>query len=87
MLPFPELKPDPSFGIQTNDRTNPKILNSLQRTFPEVFDPCRRNREAKHSVVASVETSTEKPVFARTRCPSPEKFRSLRDELKDQGFL
>ena len=90
MLPFSELGPDPSFGIQTNDKTNPKILNSLQKTFPEVFDPCRRNREAKHLVVASVQTSTEEPVFARTHRLSPKKFRALRDELKrlcDQGIL
>ena len=40
--------------------------------------------------MASVQTSTEEPVFARTRCRSPEKFRALRDELKrlcDQGIL
>ena len=88
--PSSELEPDPSFEIQTNDKTNPKLLNSLQKTFPEVFDPCRRNRGAKHSVVASVQTSTEELVFARTRRLSPEKFRALRDELKrlcDQGIL
>ena len=88
--PSSELEPDPSFWIQTNNKTNPKILNSLQRTFPEVFDPCNRNREAKHLVVASVETFTEDPVFARTHRLSPKKFRALRDELKrlcDQGIL
>ena len=67
MFPSSELEPDPSSRIQTNFKTNPKILNSLQKIFSEVFDPCRRNREAKHSVVASVETSTEEPVFIRTR--------------------
>ena len=88
--PSSELEPDPSFGIQTNDKTSPKILDSLQKTFPEVFVPCRRNREAKHSVVASVQTSTEEPVFYRTLRLSPEKFRALRDKLRhlcDQGIL
>ena len=66
-----------SFRIQTKDKTKPKILNSLQKTFPEVFDPCRRNRKAKHSVMALVETPTEEPVFARTRGLSPEKFRAM----------
>ena len=78
----PKLEPFSSFGIQTNDKTNPKILNLLQKTFSKVFGACRRNKEAKHSVVASVETSTEELVFARTRRLSPEKFKDLRDELK-----
>ena len=80
-FPSSELEPDPSFEIHTIDKTNPKKLNSLQKSFPEVFGTCRRNREAKHSVVASVEISTEKPVFVRTRRFSPEKFRAVRDEL------
>ena len=70
------------FGIQTNNKTNPKILNLLQKTFSEVFGACRRNKEAKHSVVASVETSTEELVFARVRRFSPGKFKDLRGELK-----
>ena len=75
MLLPPELEPDTSFGIQTNDKTNPKILNSLQKTFLEVFDPCYRDREAKHSVMASVETSTEELVFARLVVPAPKSLR------------
>ena len=62
--PSTDLEPDPSFGIQTNNKTNLKILNSPQKTFPEVFDPCGRNRETKHAIVVSVQTSTEEPVFA-----------------------
>ena len=84
------LEPNPSFGIQTNDKTNSEISNSLQKTFPEVFDPCRRNREGKHSAVVSIEKSFEEPVFARTRRLSPEKFIALRNELKlicDQDIL
>ena len=75
-----DLEPDSSCGIQTNDKTNPKILNMLPKSFPEVFDPCHHNREAKHSVVVSVETSTEELIIVRTRRLRPEKFRGTRDK-------
>ena len=53
----------------------------LPKSLPEVFDPCRHNREAKHLVVVLVETSTGELIIVRTRRLIPEKFRGTPDEL------
>ena len=66
------------------------ILNGLKVTFPKVFDPTLRKRYADHSVVASVETTTEEPISCKARRLSPDKFWALQDELKrlcKQGVL
>ena len=55
-----------------------------------MFDPTLRKRHADHSVVASVETTTEEPISCKARRLSPDKFRALQDELKrlcEQGVL
>ena len=41
----------------------PKNIELAPNSFSEAFDPCRRNREAKHLVVASIELSTEELVL------------------------
>ena len=79
-------------GFLTSSDTPPdaNLLQTLQSEFPEVFDPSRRSRIIRHSIIASVETTTEIPVTARSRKLSPEKFRGLQAEIKrllDQGIL
>ena len=86
---FPEDDMGKEFAIQTDSESDDLILNGLKIAFPEVFDPTLRKRHADHSVVASVETTTEEPISCKARRLSPDKFRVLQDELKrlrEQGF-
>ena len=55
-------------GFLTSSYTPPdaNLLQTLQSEFPEVFDPSRRSRIIKHSIIASVETATEIPVTTRS---------------------
>ena len=87
---YPEDDMGKEFVIQTDSESDDLILNGLKITFPEMFDPTLRKRHADHSVVASVETTTEEPISCKARRLSPDKFRALQDELKrlcEQGVL
>ena len=78
------------FVIQTDSESDDLIPNGLKITFRKVFDPTLPKRHADHSVVASVETTTEEPISCKARRLSPDKFRALQDELKrlcEQGVL
>ena len=78
------------FAVQSGDKTDSIILTELKNEYPEVFDAALRERCCKHSVVASIETSSEEPISCKARRLSPEKFRALGEELKrlcDQGIL
>ena len=55
------------FVIQTDSESDDLILNGLKIIVSEVFDPTLRKRHVDHSVVASVETTTEEPIS----CKSP----------------
>ena len=76
--------------VCSKDKFNGDLLKSLKGCYPEFFNPSLRTRGFRHSVVASVETTSDTPLSAKTRRLSPEKFRALQDELKrvcDQGIL
>ena len=62
----------------------------MQQEFPEVFDCNKRKHFVKHSVIATVETSTETPIHSASRRLSPEQYKALKSELTrllDQGIL
>ena len=65
------------FLTSSDTLSNANLFQTLQSKFPEVFDPSRRSRIIRHSIIASVEATTEIPVTARSRKSSPEKFRGL----------
>ena len=78
------------FLTSSDTPSNASLFKTLQYEFPEVFDPSRRSRIIRHSIIALVETTTEMPVTARARKFSSEKFRGLQAEIKrllDQGIL
>ena len=66
------------------------LFQTLQSVFPEVLDPSSRSCIIRHSIIASVGTTTEIPVTTRSRKLSPEMFHWLQAEIKgllDQGIL
>ena len=78
------------FLTSSDTPSNANLFQTLQSEFSEVFDPFRRSRIIRHSIIASVETTTKIPVTARSHKLRPEKFRGLQAEIKqllDQGIL
>ena len=78
------------FVTSSDTPSNANLFQTLQSDFPEVFDPFRRLRIIRHSIIASIETTTEIPVTDRSRKLSPEKFCGLQVEIKrllNQGIL
>ena len=62
----------------------------MQQEFPEVFNCNKRKHFVKHSVIATVETSTETPIHSASRRLSPKQYKALKSELTrllDQGIL
>ena len=51
-----ELKND--FETHSNDVSNVELLRLLKEKFPEVFDESMRSHNIKHSIVATVDTTT-----------------------------
>jgi len=81
---------DNNFVTNSVEKTDDILLEAMVTEFPEVFNPTKRSRVIKHSIVASVETNTEEPVFARSRRLSPTMYRALQGEVKrllDQGII
>jgi len=88
LTPGDDIKDD--FAICSDDKSNSEMLQALRHQYPEVFEPSIRTRGTKHSVVASVETTTCYPISTTPRRLSPEKYRALKEEIKrlcDQGIL
>ena len=54
-----------TFAVQSGDETENIILTKLKNKYPEVFDAALRERCCKHSVVASIETSSEEPILVK----------------------
>ena len=52
-----------TFAVQSGDETDNIILTELKNEYSEVFDAALRERCCKHSIVASIETSSEEPIF------------------------
>ena len=65
-----------TFAVRSGDKMDNIILTELKNEYPEVFDAALRERCCKHSVVASIETSSEEPSSCKARRLSPEKFRA-----------
>ena len=65
------------FLTSSDTPSSANLFQTFQSEFPEAFDPSRRSRIIRHSIIASVETTTEIPVTARSHKLSPEKFRGL----------
>ena len=78
------------YEISSDSGSKRELLDSLQKEFPEVFDHEKRKRIIKHSVVATVDTSTEVPVHSNARRLNPEQYKALKSELTrllDHGVL
>ena len=79
-----------AYKISSDSESNCNLLNDMQQEFPEVFDCNKRKHFVKHSVIATVETSTETPIHSASRRLSPEQYKALKSELTrllDQGIL
>ena len=79
-----------AYKISSDSESNCNLLNDKQQEFPEVFDCNKRKHFVKHSVIATVETSTEIPIHSASRRLSPEQYKALKFELTrllDQGIL
>ena len=57
------------------------IVQLLRREFSEVFEPLKRCRLIKHSVVATVKTEVDEPIAFRARRLAPDKFSALKHEI------
>ena len=57
------------------------FMAELLLKFPEVFEPLKRSRVVKHSVVAKVETVTETPVWSSSQRLAPDKLAAVRLEI------
>ena len=63
---------DPSaYEILPDSESNCDLLNDMPQEFPEVFDCNKRKHFVKHSVLATVETSTETPNRSASKRLSP----------------
>ena len=79
-----------TFAVESGDEMDNIILTELKNEYLEVFDAALRERCCKHSIIASIETSSEEPISCKASRLNPEKFRALGEELKrlcDQGIL
>ena len=78
------------FTVESSQTSDASILEELKSQYPQVFEQATRCRKIKHSVVALVDTNTEVPVWSRSRRLAPDKFETLRREIKrlvTQGML
>ena len=66
--------------ISSDSESNCNLLNDMQQNFPEIFDCNKRKHFVKHSVIATVETSTETPIHSASRRLSPEKYKVLKSK-------
>ena len=56
-------------------------MAELQQRFPEIFEPLKRSRLVKHSVVAKFKTVIETPVWSYSRRLDPDKLAALTLEI------
>ena len=56
-----------TFAVQSGDETDNIILAELKNEYPKVFDAALREQCCKHSVVASIETSSEEPISCKAQ--------------------
>ena len=71
-----------TFAVQSGDESDNMILTELKNEYLKVFDAALREQCRKHSVAASIESTSKEPIFCKACRLSPEKFRALGEELK-----
>ena len=72
-----------TFAVQSGDELDNMILTELKNEYLKVFEAALRKRcRRKHSVAASIESTSKEPIFCKACRLSPEKFLALGEKLK-----